>query len=444
MPDDFLGGVVEGFYGQPWTHDQRLSLFDQMVGWGLNTYFYAPKDDLKHRAAWRESYDADEIATLQTLVKACRGRGINFVYGLSPGLNIRFAEVSEREAIQLRFQQMLQIGVQHFALLFDDLPGKMADEDKKQFSSVASAQSSVANETFDWLRKQDGDNRLLFCPTPYCDRMVSWQLGGEDYLETIGAELALEIDVLWTGPEIIASDINAKYLKGVIGKIKRKPIIWDNLHANDYDLRRVFCGPYNRDPDLLANVRGILSNPNNEFPINYIPLRTLGEFLNDESYEPRKAFVQAAKDWTRCYQTIHASVAEDDLILLADCFYLPYSEGENAESLKTCISTLLHQPTESWGNAYEAFCEYHQRILRIFEQLTELRDRELFYAWSRRIWELREELDLVKDFVDAKKESKLTADGFKSETHLVGTCRGGMVAELQRQLRMDGERFRVR
>ena len=26
--------------------------------------------------------------------------------------------------------------------------------------------------------------------------------------------------------------------------IKRKPIIWDNLHANDYDLQRVYLGPY--------------------------------------------------------------------------------------------------------------------------------------------------------------------------------------------------------
>jgi len=28
--------------------------------WGLNTYLYGPKDDLKHRLLWREVYSAEE------------------------------------------------------------------------------------------------------------------------------------------------------------------------------------------------------------------------------------------------------------------------------------------------------------------------------------------------------------------------------------------------
>ncbi len=47
---NFLAGVIEGFYGQPWTQAERFELFDWMASWGLNTYLYAPKDDLKHRA----------------------------------------------------------------------------------------------------------------------------------------------------------------------------------------------------------------------------------------------------------------------------------------------------------------------------------------------------------------------------------------------------------
>src|SRR5262245_29173716 len=51
---ELLTGVVEGFYGKPWTHGERTELFEWMAEWGLNTYLYAPKDDLKHRAIWRE------------------------------------------------------------------------------------------------------------------------------------------------------------------------------------------------------------------------------------------------------------------------------------------------------------------------------------------------------------------------------------------------------
>lgn len=32
----------------------------RMQRWGLNTYLYGPKDDLKHRLLWREVYSPEE------------------------------------------------------------------------------------------------------------------------------------------------------------------------------------------------------------------------------------------------------------------------------------------------------------------------------------------------------------------------------------------------
>jgi hypothetical protein len=55
---EFLSGVIEGFYGKPWTPAERIELFGSMARWGLNTHFYAPKDHLHHRALWREPYGA--------------------------------------------------------------------------------------------------------------------------------------------------------------------------------------------------------------------------------------------------------------------------------------------------------------------------------------------------------------------------------------------------
>src|SRR5690606_40391313 len=40
-----LRGAIEGFYGPPWTHQERM---DQLAFYGdvkMNTYIYAPKDD---------------------------------------------------------------------------------------------------------------------------------------------------------------------------------------------------------------------------------------------------------------------------------------------------------------------------------------------------------------------------------------------------------------
>lgn len=46
------------------------------------------QDDRKHRAAWREVYTPQECGQLKELIDACGERGIGFVYGIAPGLDI--------------------------------------------------------------------------------------------------------------------------------------------------------------------------------------------------------------------------------------------------------------------------------------------------------------------------------------------------------------------
>ena len=81
--NDLMHGVIEGFYGPPWSHEERLTVLDWMAAFGLNTYFYAPKDDLKQRL-WREAYAESELHLLRDLIEACRQRGIQFVFALQP------------------------------------------------------------------------------------------------------------------------------------------------------------------------------------------------------------------------------------------------------------------------------------------------------------------------------------------------------------------------
>ena len=88
--DEFLGGVVEGFYGQPWSHAQRLDLFSNMVEWGLNTYFYSPKDDLKHRALWRTPYTQPELTRMSELVDACQEKNASLPVWIEPWLGHSF------------------------------------------------------------------------------------------------------------------------------------------------------------------------------------------------------------------------------------------------------------------------------------------------------------------------------------------------------------------
>ena len=433
---DLLVGIIEGFYGQPWTHAERIELFDWMAAWGLNSYLYAPKDDLKHRAIWRELYSDSEAERLRQLIQGCHQRKIRFIYALSPGLDIRYSNYAELDALRIRFQQLLGLGCQDFSLLFDDIPGRMDTEDIKRWGSLASAQSYVANAVFQWTRERQPESRFLFCPTPYCGRMAEHNHGGEGYLPALGRELSPEIDVFWTGPEIISREIPVAHIQELQTVLRRKPLIWDNLQANDYDGRRFFCGPYcGRAPDLPGEVGGLLLNPNNEFPLNYVPIRTLAEFVRCENgWEPRKAYLSAMREWLPHFATSGQPIALEDLITFGDCYYLPHEEGSEAAALYERARTLLARPPAEWGDDAANFRQQANRLRDFCARLSDLRDRRLFYALSRRIWELREELDLLIGYIGYKSQTANQKTPFTSDFHLPGTYRGGLVPRLQRLL----------
>lgn len=85
---------------------------------------------------------------------------------------------------------------------------------------------------------------------------------------------------------MISRELSPESLAEVQAVLRRPPLIWDNLHANDYDSRRVFLGPFKgRPPGLRAHLRGLLLNPNCEFEANFIPLHTLGSWYKEVKEE---------------------------------------------------------------------------------------------------------------------------------------------------------------
>ena len=174
----FLSGVIEGFYGPPWTPSERHQLWDWMVRGGLNTYFYGPKDDLHQRAIWRQSYDESGLMEVREAVAGCRQRGLRLIYACSPGLDVTYSDPADMAAIQGRLTQLLDDGVNDFCILLDDIPDAMRPEDLDRWGSLAAAQAAWVNDVYAWTRART-QGRFLVCPTPYCARMVAARHGGE-------------------------------------------------------------------------------------------------------------------------------------------------------------------------------------------------------------------------------------------------------------------------
>jgi protein O-GlcNAcase/histone acetyltransferase len=408
-----------------------------MRKWGMNRYLYAPKDDLKHRACWRQLYDPADIQELTRLIRAARRHGVTFIYAIGPGLDLRFASAADASALQARLQQLRSVGCRSFALLFDDLPLALSSADQRRFHTPARAQAAVANQL---RRTVARGGELLFCPTVYCGRMAGGAVSESDYLKELGERLHGSIDILWTGPEIISEVIPIAGIRELQTVLRRKPLLWDNLHANDYDLRRIYAGPYSgRPPALRQEVAGILTNPNCEFEANFVPIRTLAAYARARGrWHPRRAYRMAVREWLRQWKT-HGKrrVSHHDLELLGDCLYLPHLHGDQARRWLEDFQTLIEQPPARWGRAEPRFLKVCEQLEALYEKMTTLDDRQLLHTFYRFIWELKEEAMLLRRFVAWRKSDPPPSTPFVSGEHRPRIYRGGLMAELQRLLPMD-------
>ncbi|XP_075071988.1 protein O-GlcNAcase isoform X1 [Mixophyes fleayi] len=317
----FLCGVVEGFYGRPWTMEQRKELFRRLQKWGLNTYLYAPKDDYKHRMFWREMYSVEEADQLMILISAAKEFGIEFVYAISPGLDITFSNQKEVSTLKRKLDQVTQFGCKSFALLFDDIDHNMCPADKEVFSSFAHAQVSITNEIYQYLSEPE---TFLFCPTEYCGTFCYPNVAQSPYLRTVGEKLLPNIDVLWTGPKVVSKDIPVETIEEISKILKRSPVIWDNIHANDYDQKRLFLGPYKgRSTELIPRLQGVLTNPNCEFESNYVAIHTLATWYKSNMNGVRKDVVMTDSEDSTISIQIKLENEGSDEDLETDVLYSP-------------------------------------------------------------------------------------------------------------------------
>ena len=115
-------------------------------------------------------------------------------------------------------------------------------------------------------------------------------------------------------------------------------------------------------------------------------------------------------------------------MLFGDCFYLPHEEGPGAEALYELARGLVTGDSARWVDDAATFRQQATRLRELCVRLTELRHRPLFHALSRRIWDLREQLDLVERCVDSK-------SGETEAFQLPARDYSGMAARLQHLVR---------
>jgi hyaluronoglucosaminidase len=278
-------GIVEGFYGTPWTFDARCRAISFLAPRGLNSYVYAPKDDVKHRAQWRSAYDAEERARFGELATHAETHKVKIGFAISPGLDIAYESETDRAALFAKLEPLLDVGVPWFLLLLDDIP--MA-------AGLAPRQADLATWLFTRLRAARVDAALTLCPTEYVGTRPS------PYLGELGAGLPADVDVMWTGPTVCSPTLRADDARGWNDALGgHRTIVWDNTPVNDATMtNELHLGPYvGRDAALADVVGGVLCNPMTQAGASLVQLATAMDFLADpDGYDAPTAWARACAD----------------------------------------------------------------------------------------------------------------------------------------------------
>jgi hyaluronoglucosaminidase len=290
-PDFPVRGVVEGFYGKPWSHAQKLKGIEFFADCNMNTYFLAPKDDPLQRFNWRSPFTAEYLEATRELIERGKLHGIDFVMCVSPGLSVEYSNEADVDSVVHRFKQLTDLGSTHFGMLWDDIAWEMQhDSDNARYASIAAAHADFTNRVWTKLIAYNEKAQLTVCPMHYAGR------GNEPYVVDLGRELMSRINLMWTGRSICSEYLDIADAVIFERSALRPPLYWDNFPVNDGGMQvNLYIGPVRgREKGLHKYAAGLLSNPMLQFEASQIPISTIGEYLWDtENYNPGQAWERA-------------------------------------------------------------------------------------------------------------------------------------------------------
>lgn len=266
-------GLIEGFYGPPWSWAFRIDLAARLHAAGMDTYIYAPKDDPLHREQWREPYMSSELAEFSRF--AARNT-LRLGVAVSPGLSIDYDSHEDRLALRDKFNSLIDAGATVIGLLLDDID---------PFDGAGAAHGSLTA----WLRDQIASNiDMFFVPLHYTGIHTS------RYLKEIDERVPHDVPIAWTGKFVVNRTITTQDALAWSALMSgRQPLLWDNTPVNDAMMEQhLFTGPLSgRDSDLPRHLSGYLANPMVQGPPSVAPLLSATAWWRGE--DPQAAWYES-------------------------------------------------------------------------------------------------------------------------------------------------------
>lgn len=296
-------GIIEGFYGIPWSFKERISMIRFLSAIDMNQYVYAPKDDPYHNIKWREPYPEDKLTELSKLSNLAREKGVDFVWAIHPGQNLIDFNLYEEEIEKLfaKYDSLNEAGVTSFALCMDDIDRDLAYEQRDFHLKLVK----------DILKKLENyeNRKLLFVHPWYNSAWVDEK--GEEYFKLF--RNLDDLEIMWTGYDVVAP-ITKSSQERFTELSQKEANIWFNWPVNDYLRDRIFMEVFEFYDSSEISYKSILSNPMNQAELSKISIYQIGEFAkNPASFVPIESF-------KRALAYVDKEVASE-LLIIADSFF---------------------------------------------------------------------------------------------------------------------------
>jgi hypothetical protein len=250
-----MNGAIEGFYGTPWTWEERALVCRGVAAAGGDTYVYAPKDDPLHRDRWRDPYPEDELAAFAQLRD---GGSVRIGFAVSPGLSIDCDSTTDRTDLLAKVGQLLEVGIDLVVLALDDLPPR---------DGLGGDHGRLTA----WMRDNlPADVELAMVPNHYTGCV------DVPYLAELRASVPGEVPIGWTGRYVVNDVITVADVEAWISVMGREPLLWDNYPVNDVIMTdRLFLGPLRgRDAEVAGRLSGYLGNGMLQAAATVAPIRS--------------------------------------------------------------------------------------------------------------------------------------------------------------------------
>lgn len=418
-------GLVEGYYGYPYSLSVKKSLMRFMMRLKMNTYMYGAKSDLYHSAKWEEPYPKTLTKTdleygrmsqdmVKDLSKTSQATKVNFIWAIHPG-NDFVGQPNVVTRIMKKFSSMYDLGVRQFAIFVDDVGVPTSEADCKTNADHLTAVQKAIDAK--WNKAGSSPEArvrpLHFVPQVYT---LSW-VGEADRKRFFKALSAVPSDItiyttgwgVWTVP-------NSNDLATMNTELGRPVAWWWNYPCNDNADEQIYTSDmYTNFMEMravdnnarlqkeLKNGLGVVSNPMQQGMVSRIALFSVADYAwNNAKFDNmtswKKAFKYAFPENTALREAYQA--------------LSPYLRWNDSEDMVRAVEQYKN------GNraAFEKLLTHLQQNIEVVAQCktSANEDEQLLYKeiepW---VLKLQTMVTAAQQFVEAQKQSSVN-DGWAS------------------------------